>query len=234
MINAGAIVTSSLVRADGREERFQRIRRVLSAFAGRQLSVDERVFASEEATGDRNRALAYLCRNAGSLAVPVEDALWAYFRQCSLLVTTADLAMMMATLANGGVNPRTAEAVVTEPIAQLALSMMTSCGMYDHAGEWLLRVGLPAKSGVSGGIAAASPGQFGIGVYSPRLDSWGNSARGVAALTDLSSRFDLHMLHNPGVAASPIAASGIHDGVVTVALRGELEFAAAEEVFCHL
>ena len=158
MVNAGAIVTSSLVPATGPEERFERIRACLSAFAGRALEVDDAVFASERATGDRNRALAYLMRNAGSLTGDIDDVLDVYFRQCSLLVTAADLATMAATLANGGVNPVTGEEVVDRSVTAHVLTVMATCGMYDYAGEWLLRVGLPAKSGVSGRSVASGAG----------------------------------------------------------------------------
>jgi len=181
LINAGAILTTSLVRGTGPAERFERIRDLLSRCAGRDLGVDEAVFRSEHDTGDRNRALAYLMRHAGSLSVDVEDVVDTYFRQCSILVTAVDLATMAATLANGGVNPRTGDDVLERSVAEQVLTVMATCGMYDFSGEWLFRVGLPAKSGVSGGIVAVSPSQFGIGLYSPRLDGRGNSVRGVAA-----------------------------------------------------
>lgn len=255
MINAGAILTSSLVRAADATERFDRIREMLSAFAGRQLTVDEDVFASERATGDRNRALGYLMRNAGSLDCDVEEALEVYFRQCSVSVTTTDLAVMAATLANGGVNPCTQDVVVDRRTATLVLTIMATCGMYDYAGEWLLRAGLPAKSGVSGGLVAASPGQFGIGVFSPPLDERGNSLRGVTAIQDLAGRFNLHMMHNPRRAAGVVLEStdtaarrsGRHTApaelatlerhgkrIVVLALHGEIEFSAAEAVLWRL
>ncbi|MGC0419973.1 glutaminase [Embleya sp. AB8] len=198
MVNAGAIVTTSLVPAAGPEDRFERIRACLSAFAGRSLDVDEEVYRSEADTGDRNRALAYLMRGAGSLAGDVDETVRTYFRQCSIRVRVADLAVMAATLANGGVNPVTGDRVIAEPVAVRALSVMATCGMYDTAGEWLLRVGLPAKSGVSGGLIACSPARFGIAVHSPPLDRAGNPVRGVVALTELSERFGLHLMHQPG------------------------------------
>jgi glutaminase len=194
MINAGAIVTTALVEGAGLDERFERLRGTLSAFAGRPLELDDAVYRSESITGHRNRALASLALAAGVLEGTVEDATELYFRQCALRVTTSDLAAMAATLANGGTNPVTGESVVGELVARNTLSLMASCGMYDHAGEWMYRVGMPAKSGVGGGIVAVRPGQFGVGVFSPRLDRAGNSARGVAALTLLSQTFDLHLL----------------------------------------
>jgi glutaminase len=249
MINAGALMTTSLVQAVSISARFERIRECLSAFAGHRLSVDEAVFASEMETGDRNRALAYLMRNAGSLRESVEECIEVYFKQCALSVTTADLAVMAATLANGGVNPRTTVRVVEDRVASHVLSVMTTCGMYDFSGEWLLRVGLPSKSGVSGGIIAVSPAQFGIGVFSPPLDDNGNSERGIEILRELSNRFDLHVMHHVGQPAPSVyltttaadrpshrerhsteretlAAHG--NRIAIVGAQGELEFAAAE------
>ncbi|MEV0648200.1 glutaminase A [Phytomonospora sp. NPDC050363] len=192
MINAGAIVVSGLVEAD-------EILPFLSAFAGRALDVDEAAYASEAATGDRNRALAYLMRSAGALPGEPGPLLDSYFRQCSIRVTATDLAVMAATLANGGRNPVTGAEVVAEPVAVLVQAVMASCGMYDAAGDWLLRVGLPAKSGVSGGVIATSPGRCGVAAFSPRLDPTGASVRGVAAVRMLSDRFGLHLMHNPSV-----------------------------------
>jgi glutaminase len=198
MVNAGAIVTTSLVRGATRQEQFDRVLAGLSAFAGRELSVDKSVFESERATGDRNRAIAYLARTVGLLAPDVDDVLDVYFKQCAVLVTPRDLSIMAATLSGGGINPFTGVQVVSPEIVSRVLSVMTSCGMYDYAGEWLYRVGLPAKSGVSGGISAVLPGQLGIGVRSPLLDPRGNSVRGIAACEELSEHFGLHMLHAGG------------------------------------
>jgi len=204
MVNAGAIVTSSLVAAASPSERFERIRECLSAFAGHRLEIDQAVFESERTTGDRNRALAYLMRNAGSLKGDIDEVLDVYFGQCSLLVTADDLAVMAATLANGGVNPVTGEAVVDRDVTAHVLTVMATCGMYDYAGQWLLRVGLPAKSGVSGGLVAAGPGQFGIGLFSPPIDPLGNSVRGVAASETISRRFGLHLMRVPPRPAQPV------------------------------
>ncbi|HEY3925365.1 MAG TPA: glutaminase A [Acidothermaceae bacterium] len=199
MVNAGAIVTTSLVAGDNPSEQFDRVHQGLSAFAGRQLAVDERVFESERGTGDRNRAIGFLLRSVGALQQEVDAALSVYFRQCSVLVDARDLAVMAATLANGGVNPLTGEAVVPASVVSRVLTVMSTCGMYDFAGEWLYRVGLPAKSGVSGGIAAAQPGRLGFGAHSPLLDSRGNSVRGIAACELLSHRLDLHLFAVSGV-----------------------------------
>ena len=255
MVNAGAIVTTGLVPSSRRTGRFDRILACLGAFAGRDLDVDETVFAAEVATGDRNRALAYLMRGAGSLPGDLSDVVETYFRQCAVRVTAADLAAMAATLANGGTNPMTGAAVVSEPVAVSVLAVMATCGMYEGAGDWLLRVGLMAKSGVSGGLIAASPARFGLAAYSPPLDSVGNSVRGVAALRELSRRFGLHLMHSPARVAATVTASGTvreygsrrrrsaaeraalerhADRIVIVAAQGGLDFTAAERLLYAL
>jgi glutaminase len=234
MINAGAIVTTSLVIAESPTERFDRILGVLSAFAGRQLDVDERVFESERSTGDRNRALGYLMRSAGSLVSEVDDAVEVYFRQCAVLVTAKDLAVMGATLANNGVNPCTGDVVIDTTVAEQVLTLMATCGMYDFSGEWLLRIGLPAKSGVSGGILAVSPAQYGIGLFSPRLDERGNSVRGVEISRVLATRFALHAMHHTERTAPVVATTSVRADLSVVTVQGDIEFAAAERVLLVL
>ncbi|KRE21818.1 glutaminase A [Agromyces sp. Soil535] len=239
MINAGAIVTSSLIAGDTAEEKFSNINTGLNAFAARELDLDESVFESEHATGDRNRALAYLTQSAGTLGSTAEVATGAYFRQCSLTVSARDLAIMGATLAAGGLNPVSGERVISEDAARWATAVMTSCGMYDESGEWLVHIGLPAKSGVGGGIVAVQPGQFGIGTFSPRLDERGNSVRGIVVLQTLSERYGLHMLQHRGAPHSPIGEltreDRIDGGGDTIAvLRGEIFFTGAEEVLTRL
>ncbi|MBK8293740.1 MAG: glutaminase A [Solirubrobacterales bacterium] len=194
MVNAGAIATTSLIRPKGATAPFERILSEYSAFAGRQLEVDEAVFESENKTGNRNRAIAYLLKNANVLDAEVEDIVETYFRQCSTLVNCHDLAVIAATLASTGVNPITGERVLREDTVRSVLSVMASCGMYDAAGDWLYSVGLPAKSGVAGGIIAILPGQLGIAVYSPPLDVHGNSVRGVKVCEDLSEELHLHVM----------------------------------------
>jgi glutaminase len=221
MVNAGAIVTSSLVAGADADAKFARILGGLSAFAGRPLDVDERVFASETATGDRNRAIAYLLRSVEALGGDVHAVLGAYFRQCSVRVTARDLAVMGATLANRGVNPVTGETVVPPAVVSRVLTVMATCGMYDFAGEWLYRVGLPAKSGVSGGIAAVQPGRLGFGAHSPLLDARGNSVRGIAACEVLSERLDLHMFAVNG--AEPSAGARHARGDALRSKRARLE-----------
>lgn len=197
MVNAGAIVTSGMVRGDDAAERRERVMGFLSEFAGRPLDLDEDVFRSESDTGDRNRAIAYFMRAHGMLD-DVDDVLDLYFRQCSVLVSCRDLAVMAATLANGGLNPLTGRHALHRTHVESVLSVMATCGMYDYAGEWLYTVGLPAKSGVAGGVIAVLPGQLGIGVFSPPLDARGNSVRGIAVCQELSRRYQLHQ-YRPGL-----------------------------------
>ena len=195
MVNAGAIACSGLIHQVEGDAAFERIREKLSLFAGRELDVDEAVHVSERVTGDRNRAIAWLLRNYSVVQGNVDAVLDTYFRQCAVLVTARDLAIMAATLANRGINPVTGVQVITPHIVARTLSVMTTSGMYDYAGEWVYRVGIPAKSGVGGGIVAALPSQIGLGTFSPRLDSHGNSVRGLKVCEALSARFDLHMLN---------------------------------------
>ncbi|TQJ32200.1 glutaminase A [Microbacterium sp. SLBN-146] len=230
MVNAGAIATTSLVGEGEVDERMARIAAKLSDFAGRSLWVDESVYASEAATGDRNRALAHLLKSNGILLGSVDVAVETYFRQCSLLVTVRDLAVMGATLAFGGINPVTRRRVVSETVARDVLSIMASCGMYDYSGEWLLRVGLPAKSGVSGGLLAVAPSQFGVAAFSPRLDAHGNSVRGIAAVETLADRFGMHLLESHDTIAAPaVRVEESPEGRV-IRLDGELGFAGTERV----
>ena len=195
MVNAGAIACSGLIHQVDGAAAFERIRQKLSQFAGRELAVDDAVHRSEVITGNRNRAIAWLLCNYAVIQGDVDAVLDTYFRQCAVLVTARDLAVMAATLANRGVNPVTGVQVITPNIVARTLSVMTSSGMYDYAGEWIYRVGMPAKSGVGGGIVAALPSQIGLGTFSPRLDSHGNSVRGLKVCEALSARFDLHMLN---------------------------------------
>ncbi|MFG1480417.1 glutaminase A [Xanthobacter sp. V4C-4] len=206
MVNAGAIACSGLI-ADARgAEAFPLIAATLGRFAGRPLEVDEAVFTSERITGDRNRAIAYLLRNYGGIRGTVDAVLDVYFRQCSLLVTARDLAIMGATFANHGVNPVTGETVASPYAIARTLAVMSSSGMYDFAGEWIYRVGVPAKSGVGGGILAALPSQLGLGTFSPRLDVHGNSVRGIKTCEMLSEAFDLHLLSRRDDAHSCVLA----------------------------
>jgi glutaminase len=195
MINAGAIASTGMVKGGSAERRFERILEMFENFAGRALTVDESVYRSESATGHRNRAIGHLLRNFGILSGDPEPVLDLYFRQCSIAVDCRDLGVMAATLANAGLNPVTGRRAIRGEYVESVLSVMGSCGMYDYAGEWIYRVGMPAKSGVAGGIIAVLPGQLGIGVYSPLLDGHGNSARGIEACNKLSLHFNLHLFN---------------------------------------
>lgn len=198
MVNAGAIAASALIKGKDHAERYQRIVDIFERFTGRVLELDEAVYRSESLTGHRNRAIAYLELNSNMIGGDVDEHLDLYFRQCSLLVTARDLAMIGATLANGGVNPVTRKRALSAANVRAVLSVMNTCGMYDYAGGWQFSIGLPAKSGVGGGITAVLPGQLGIGTFSPRLDEVGNSARGVAVCEDISSNFRLHLFEDHG------------------------------------
>lgn len=200
MVNAGAISTSSLIKGASASHRFNRLLETFSRYTGRKMAADMSVFLSEKTSGHRNRAIAHLMLNFDLLGPNVEETLDLYFQQCSLLVNTKDLASMAATLANQGINPLTGQrALKTEFIRDL-LTVMLTCGLYDFAGEFAYRVGMPAKSGVGGGMIAVSPGVAGIGVFSPLLDARGTSVRAIRVCEDLSRMFQLHIFQpNPTV-----------------------------------
>ena len=230
MINAGAIAATSLIPGASPDERFAKVQEFYSACAGRPLELDEDVYRSEKATGNRNRAIAYMLTSFGVLDDP-DDVLDVYFRQCSLRVTSVDLARMAATLARGGVNPQTGRRVTAAKVVQRTLSVMVTCGMYDGAGDWVSAVGMPAKSGVGGGITAVLPGQLGIGVYSPLLDSRGNSVRGMLICRALSQQLGLHFLTVGRESRATIrAVYEACDGVRVYEMHGDLMFAGAERV----
>lgn len=207
MINAGAIATSSLVVGESPEGQWQRIENAIAAFIGHDVQVDESVYRSESETGFRNRAIAWMLKNFGIIDGAPMPPLENYFRQCSVLVTCRDLAFMAATLANGGVHPLSGKRALPSEHVERVLSVMATCGMYDYAGSWLYEVGMPAKSGVGGGIIAVLPGRFGIGIFSPRLDEKGNSVRGIEVCKQLSKDFGLHVfshIGNPAMALGRI------------------------------
>jgi glutaminase len=192
MINAGAITVTALLHAKYGNETFDLLLERLSQAAGRPLSIDQAVFESERRTGHRNRAIAHLLLNFGMVHDQAEEALDIYFRQCSILVTCRDLAAIGATIANMGRNPLTDVPVFDVASVRSMMAIMFTCGMYDYSGEWAYRVGVPAKSGVSGGVMAIVNRQLGIATFSPRLDARGNSSRGIEVCTELASRFGLH------------------------------------------
>jgi glutaminase len=197
MVNAGAIAVAALAPGETQAERVEGMRAHFTRFADRELSIDQAVYRSEAETGHRNRAIAYLMLNTAMIDRAPEDVLDLYFRQCALKVTTEDLALMGATLANDGVNPRTNDRVLQSEHVRDVLTLMMTCGMYDYAGEWSYEVGLPAKSGVSGAVLAILPGQLSVAIWSPPLDEIGNSIRGIAACQRISQDFGLHLFMNP-------------------------------------
>ena len=162
MINAGAIATVGLIEGNTPETKFSRMLNCYEKYLGHPVIIDEDVYRSEKSTGHRNRAIAYLLRNSNIIEKDTDDVLDVYFKQCSLLVTCEDLALIGATLANNGFNPLTGIRALQDRYVPAVLSVMSSCGMYDYSGAWIYEVGMPAKSGVGGGILAVLPGQFGL------------------------------------------------------------------------
>jgi glutaminase len=193
MINAGAIAMSALLNERYGSEAIDHILQRLGAAAGRSLTVDQAVYESESKTGHRNRAIGHLLLNFGIIGDDVEAALDLYFKQCAILVTSRDAAVMAATLANLGKNPVDGQEVFDIGCVKDMLSIMLTCGMYDYSGEWAYRVGIPAKSGVSGGVMAVINRQMGVASFSPRLDRRGNSCRGIDVCADLANELGLHM-----------------------------------------
>ena len=193
MVNPGAIATASFAPGSSAAEKWRFARDGLSRFAGRELELDEETFASASATNHRNRELAAGLAERGGLGCDAVDALDVYTRQSCLDVTARDLAVMGATLADGGVNPVTGERVVSADTCRFALTVMTTAGLYETSGDWLYDVGLPGKSGIGGGIVTVSPGKGGLGTFSPPLDEAGNSVRGQLAARFLSRRLGLDL-----------------------------------------
>ncbi|MEU8205247.1 glutaminase [Streptosporangium sp. NPDC049046] len=236
MINAGAITTHSMAGSEDLSpaERVERVVDGLSAFAGRRLKVDEVVCASEMESAHRNLAIAYMLRSHDILTEDPRAVVDGYIRQCSVLVTARDLAIMAATLANRGVNPLTGEQVVRGPVVRQVLSVMATCGMYDAAGDWATQVGIPAKSGVAGGLIGALPGQIGIATFSPRLDPHGNSVRGVSLFERFSSDMGLHVMEVPAAARAVVRSNQVvgsgPDAIRVFQLQGGIRFAGAERV----
>jgi glutaminase len=202
MINAGAIAIASLIRKEPVEAGIQAFVDHMSDAAGRNLRIDWAVMQSEAMTGNRNRAIAYLMRNFGIIDEQVAESLQQYFAQCSLLVSCQDIAVMAATFANMGINPVTGNRVFDFQYVKYVLTVMFTCGLYDYAGGWAFEVGLPAKSGVGGGIFGVVNRQLGISVYSPKLDAQGNSVRGILACKELASHFGLHAFEFTNVGSS--------------------------------
>jgi glutaminase len=193
MVNAGAIATTSLAPGDTADAKWRFIRQGLSRFAGRELQLDEEVYTSEADNNQRNQGIARLLESYGRMYFDPVAATDVYTKQCSLNVTVKDLAVMGATLADGGVNPMTKERVVDAERCKRVLATLATAGMYEQSGDWLYEVGLPGKSGVSGGIVTIAPGKGGVGTFAPQLDEAGNSVRGQLATKFLSERLGLNL-----------------------------------------
>jgi glutaminase len=251
MINAGAIAATSLIQGRTPHVRLRRLLDMFALYAGRAVSLDEAVYRSESETGHRNRAIGYMLRNFDILTSDPTPSVELYFQQCSVSVTAHDLGVMAATLANRGVNPVTGKRAIRGEYVESVLSVMGSCGMYDFAGEWIYNIGMPAKSGVAGGVIAVLPGQLGIGVFSPLLDTHGNSVRGIRVCDTISRQCDLHLFNSPVVGNSttrlkftaaelnsnrirtPEESQALHafgQGIKIYQLQGNLTFATAEGV----
>lgn len=251
MINAGAIATTSLIAGKTTQGRQRRLLDMFGLYAGRELSLDNEVYRSESETGHRNRAIGHMLRNFDILTTDPIPSVDLYFQQCSVSVTAYDLGVMAATLANSGINPITGKQAIRGEYVESVLSVMGSCGMYDYAGEWIYTIGMPAKSGVAGGLIAVLPGQLGIAVFSPPLDARGNSVRGIRVCDALSRHCDLHLLNrpSPGETAirlkftgaelnsnrlrTPEESQALHQGggqIQGYQLQGNLHFASTETI----
>ncbi|MBQ8997546.1 MAG: glutaminase A [Clostridium sp.] len=194
MINAGAIVTTSLIKGNSSEEKEERMLRFFRKLANNDnIGINYDVYKSEKLTGDRNRAMAYLLKNDGFIDGDVEEILDLYFKQCSIEIDVVDLARIGINLAMYGKDIETGEQLIDERVSRIIKTFMVTCGMYDASGEFAIKVGIPAKSGVGGGIMASVPNTMGIGVYGPALDKKGNSIAGVKILEELSNRYNLNI-----------------------------------------
>ena len=193
MVNAGAIATTEMIPGRTSAKKWENVRAGLSAFAGRQLTLDDDVYASESESNERNKAVGRLLKSYRRIEGDPLAAVDVYTRQCSLNVTAYDLAVMGATLADGGVNPVTGQRVVDADVCRDTLAAVATSGLYEHSGDWLFEIGIPAKSGVSGGIVAIAPGKGAIGAFSPPLDIAGNSVKAQLAIGHLSRAMGLNL-----------------------------------------
>ncbi|MCC3869459.1 glutaminase A [Terrisporobacter mayombei] len=194
MINAGAIVTTALIKGKNLQEKEERMLSFFRKLAkNNSLEINKSIYESEKLTGDRNRAMGYLLKNDGFIEGDVEETLDLYFKQCSIEVDVVDLARIGLLFSNYGIDIETGERVISENISRMVKTFMVTCGMYDASGEFALRVGIPAKSGVGGGIMASVPRKMGIGVFGPALDEKGNSIGGLNILEDLSNKLELNI-----------------------------------------
>jgi glutaminase len=193
MVNSGAIATTSLVPGRDLAAKWTFIHEGLSRFAGRTLPLNDEVYASASETNYRNQSIARLLQSYGRIYMDPAEAVDLYTRQCSLNVSARDLAVMGATLADGGVNPITSERVVDPAVCHYALAVMATAGLYETSGDWLFDIGLPGKSGIGGGIVTVSPGKGGLGTFAPPLDRAGNSVKGQLVSAFLSQELGMDL-----------------------------------------
>lgn len=231
LINAGAITATWCVMETPGNKRVDRIIDWYSQMAGRTLSCDKDVYAKEAEGGARNKAHGWMLASAGAIDDNPMEAVDDYLHGCAVSVTSQDLARMGAVLANRGFEPGPIDSpqLISPPVAERVMSVMSTCGMYDNAGDWMMRVGVPAKSGVGGGIMAVVPGELGIGVYSPPLDKHGNSVRGTMACERLSQDLDLHFaraVHSNRTTVRSVRK--LSDDGMLVELQGDLTFVGIE------
>ncbi|AWB82537.1 glutaminase [Corynebacterium yudongzhengii] len=233
MINAGAIAVNQLINGTDSDvdDRVEVIRQFFSKLAGRELEIDASAVDGEMEGADRNLSIAHMLRSYDIIVDEAHDAVISYTRQCSLRVTLHDLAVMAATLANGGIQPVTGERLLSEAVCRQTMAVMASCGMYDAAGRWMARVGIPAKSGVSGAVIGMLPGQLGIAALSPRLDGAGNSVRGVKIFENMSTDMGLHLMSTENIAGAHAVRSINRVGEDTiVTIQGMVNFIGAEAI----
>jgi len=231
MINSGAITTHSLIPVQKGISRAECLRRFLSELAGRQLEFDKQVYKSEVKTAFRNLSIGYMLRTVGVLDSDPVEIVNGYIKQCAIKVTVKDLANICSVLANGGVQAKTGKQLLERDVVRQVLSVMMTCGMYDAAGDWLTTVGIPAKSGVSGGIIGVLPGQVGIVVFSPKIDEHGHSVRGVDIFERLSRDMGLHLMEGTPSAQTILQSRytvGKNNDIVVYELRGVLQFTESE------
>ena len=231
MINSGAITTHSLIPIKDNISSAEILRQFMSELAGRELCFDDSVYHSEIKTAYRNLSIGYMLRTVGILETDPVDIVNGYIRQCSILVTVKDLVRMGSVLANGGVDAQTGKRLLNRSVVRQVLSVMMSCGMYDAAGDWLTTVGIPAKSGVAGGILGVLPGQVSIAAFSPKLDEHGNSVRGIDMMERLSRDMGLHLMEGTPSAQTIVQShyrTGQNASLSVYVLRGVLKFTEAE------
>ncbi|MCL7987115.1 glutaminase [Sphingobacterium sp. lm-10] len=237
MINSGAITIHSLIPTTDSTDRAETILRFFSKLAGRDLSFDMAIYQSEKDTAFRNLSIGYSLRNLNILESDPIEIVESYVKQCSIKVTVKDLVNMIGVLVNGGILPKTGERIFSHLTVRQVLTVMTTCGMYNAAGDWLAAVGIPAKSGVSGGIIGVLPGQVGLAVFAPKLDRYGNSVRGIDIMQQMSSDMGLHLLE--GIPSSRAIVNDediteVKQDVKVYKLQGVLQFSEAERLLRKL